>query len=232
MENELETKKVEMIFDRQYNIFNPEEQTLKLVVVGCGSTGSFILLTLAKLGFKNITAIDFDVVSTTNIPHQLYRISDISKPKVEAIKEIIKDFSGLEITAINKKVDEENKFVDMAGIDLNTLVIMCLDNIPTRELIYNEVKDMPIKILDTRVGEQGSSIHLINLESEKDKKKYEKLLKMPMSEEVCGNKFIIYNLLYVASETCNIVKRLDKGEKVPTILRRNMTNYTILNDFS
>lgn len=223
---------MEMIFDRQRNIFNPQEQKLKIVVVGCGSVGSFVILTLAKLGFKNITAIDFDKVEAVNIPNQFYRLSDISKLKVEALKEIVMDFTGIEIKTINKKIDEQNKFLDNVEIDLNTIVIFALDTIETRTLIFNELKGIPaMRIIDVRVGGQGSNIHFLDLDNEEDKRNYERLLDIPTNDDTCGNKFVIYNLLYVASEVCNMVKRIDKAEKIPKLIIREMSGYRILTDF-
>jgi len=223
----METKN-QMVFDRQYQIFDPKEQKTNIIVVGCGSIGSFVTLTLAKLGFDKITALDFDKVEKENIPNQFYRFCDIGKYKVDAIKEITKDFSGLDITTINTKIDENNKFLDKVVIDLNTLVILALDNIEARKLIYNELKELPIKILDVRVGGEASNIYLLDLENEKDKSDYEALLEKPASEDECGNKFVIYNILNVASETCNIVKRLDKGEPTTKVFMRTMANYRII----
>ena len=67
---EVKRKKMEetqMVFDRQYQIFNPKEQKLNIIVVGCGSIGSFVTLNLAKLGFEKITVLDFDKVEKENI---------------------------------------------------------------------------------------------------------------------------------------------------------------------
>lgn len=221
-------EELEMIFDRQYNIFNPKEQKTNLIVVGCGSIGSFVILNLAKLGFKNITAIDFDEVSIENIPNQFYRFEDIGKKKVEQIKKIVKDFSGTEIKTIDRKIDDENKFLDMVSIDLNTIIIFCLDNVQTRKRIYNEVKEMPIKICDVRVGGEGYNIYVLDMDNETDKANYEKVLEMPTSEEPCGSKSVIYNILAVASETCNLIKRIDKGESHMKIVKRIMTSYRFL----
>ena len=225
MTDETET---EMIFDRQYNIFNPKEQKINIVVVGCGSTGSFTILTLAKLGFKNITAIDFDKVENLNIPHQFYRFSDIGEFKSKAIKEIVKDFTGLEIKTINKKIDEENRFLSNVNVDLNSIVIFCLDTIEARKFIYKEIKDMPIKLLDLRMGSDGYQIYVIDLESESEKKEYEKLLNQEETPTTCGSKGTIYNILSIASETCNILKRMDKGEKYSKKLMREMASLKIL----
>lgn len=218
----------EMIFDRQYNIYNPKEQKLNMVVVGCGSTGSFTILTLAKLGFKNIIGIDDDKVEDLNIPHQFYRFSDIGEFKTIALKNIVKDFTGLEITTINKRIDNDNLLMDNANIDLNTIVIFCLDTIEARKNIYNQIKEMPIKIIDTRMGEDGYQIYVIDLQSESEKKEYEKLLNQEETPTTCGSKGTIYNILSIASETCNILKRMDKGEKYPKKIMREMASLKIL----
>jgi tRNA A37 threonylcarbamoyladenosine dehydratase len=218
----------EMIFDRQYNIYNPAEQKLNMVVIGCGSTGSFTILTLAKLGFKNITGIDDDKVEDLNIPHQFYRFSDIGEFKTIALKNIVKDFTGLDIRIINKRIDKDNPLIDNANIDLNTIVVFCLDTIEARKNIYNQIKEMPIKIIDTRMGEDGYQIYVIDLQSQAEKKEYEKLLNQEETPTTCGSKGTIYNILSIASETCNILKRMDKGEKYPKKIMREMASLKIL----
>lgn len=218
----------EMIFDRQYNIFNPKEQHLNMVVVGCGSTGSFTILTLAKLGFKNITGIDDDKVENTNIPHQFYRFSDIGELKTTSLQSIVKDFTGLNISIVSKRINDENKLMDNANIDLNTIVVFCLDTIEARKNIYNQIKDMPIKLVDTRMGTDGYQIYVVDLQNESEKKEYEKLLEREATETTCGSKGTIYNILSIASETCNILKRMDKGESYPKKIIREMASIRIL----
>ena len=53
-------------FSRQINIFNPFDTRIKITLFGCGSGGSFIALTLAKLGFNFIDVYDFDTVEEVN----------------------------------------------------------------------------------------------------------------------------------------------------------------------
>ena len=83
-----------MDFQSQAQIYNPENQKTKIVVIGAGSTGSFLSLTLAKMGLTNIKVIDYDKVEEKNIPNQFFRTQDIGKYKIDALKEIINDFTG------------------------------------------------------------------------------------------------------------------------------------------
>ena len=213
-----------MDYLRQSQIYNPEEQQSEIIIIGAGSTGSFTALNLAKMGVSKIKVIDFDKVEEHNIPNQFFRLSDVGKFKVEALKEIIQDFTGTEIEAENIEIKEDYEF----EIGLNTIIILCVDSIEARKLIYNKIKDFPIKILDTRMGGEGFSLHVVDLDNEEDKKKYEESLDLETKETACGEKAIIYTILSIASETCNIVKMIDKGEQYPKIVRRELKQYRFI----
>ena len=213
-----------MEYTRQVRIFNPEEQKSKIHILGAGSTGSFIALTLAKLGFEDITIYDFDKIEAHNIPNQFYRTEDIGKEKLDAIKEIVKDFSDLDINIEKGKIDKNTDI----GIEINSIVVFCLDNIKTRKLVYEQIKDYPVVLVDTRLGGEAYQIYSFNLGDEEKKKEYEAQLKAPTTEAVCGEKSIIYTILSIASETSNIIKKIDKGESYPYVLKRSMRGYRIL----
>lgn len=213
-----------MDFMRQTKIFNPEEQKNRIIVIGAGSTGSFITLNLAKLGFKDILVYDFDKVEKHNIPNQFYRMADVGKFKVDALKEIILDFTGTEITAINQKLEKD----DMLDLELETIVIFCLDSMNARKEIYENLKEFPVKLIDTRMGGVGYQIYSLNLNEEEDKTFYERTLNYEIMETPCGEKSVIFTILSIASETCNIVKKIDKGEGYPQKLKRDMRSYNIL----
>ncbi len=216
---------INMDFTRQLRIYNPEDSNLNVTIIGCGSTGSFVALNLAKMGVKNIKVIDFDIVEAHNLPNQFYRTQDINKPKVEALKEIIKDFTGTEIEIENTEIKEDYDF----DIDLNSLIILCVDTMEVRRLIYDKIKDYPIKLIDTRFGGEGYSIHIIDLSNDEEKEKFDKSLEGEIKETSCGEKGIIYTILSLASEVCNIIKKVDSSENYPKILRREMKVYRVIN---
>ena len=214
----------EMNFNRQYRIFNPEDSNVDITIVGAGSTGSFTALNLAKMGIKNIKAIDFDIVESHNLPNQFYRFQDINKPKVDALKEIIKDFTGVEITSENLEIKEDYDF----NITFNSIIILCVDSMEARQLIYDKIKDMPIRLIDTRFGGEGYSVHVVDLQNEEEKKDFEESLKGEIKETGCGEKSIIYTILSLASEVCNIVKKMEAKQPFPKILRREMKTYRFI----
>ena len=214
-------------FVRQNKIFNPENQSLNISIIGCGSIGSFTALTLAKMGFKNIKVIDFDKVESHNIPNQFYRIKDIGKPKLIALQEIVKEFTGIKIKILNKEIKKDFEFNDL---DLNSIIVLCVDNMKTRKLIYNKIKDIPIMLLDSRMGGEGYQIYSIDLSDDDEKKYYEERLKAKSKDTTCGEKAIIYTILSLSSELCNIIKKIDKEEDYPKVLKRELKTYTILNN--
>jgi len=213
-------------FSRQINIFNPFDTRIKITLFGCGSGGSFIALTLAKLGFNFIDVYDFDTVEEVNIPNQFYRIKDIGKPKAVALKEIIKEFTDIEINAFNEKVDENTDF----EIDLNRLYILGVDNIETRKLIYSKLKGLPLKLIDCGMGGEEFSIRVIDLDNNEQTAKYESFLNSEFKEIPCGFQNVIYTILNVSSEVVNLCKRIDKKEEVPHTLLRDMRSWRIFND--
>jgi tRNA A37 threonylcarbamoyladenosine dehydratase len=103
----------------------------QITIIGAGAVGSYSAFALAKMGFNNITIYDFDEVDIVNLNAQIYRFSDIGKSKVEALKDIIKDFTGINLQIKNERY-ENQVFKD--------IVIMAVDNMKTRKEIYQNHK--------------------------------------------------------------------------------------------
>jgi len=215
-----------MEFRNQNTIFNPENQISNIHIVGCGSTGSFIALNLAKMGIESIKVTDFDKVEEHNIPNQFYREEDIGFSKVDALQDIIVRFTGTSIEIEEKKIDEDYQF----DLNLDTIIIVCVDNIETRKLIYKKIKEFPVILIDTRLGGEGYQIYSIGLTNQADKDFYEKVLDKPTKDAPCGQKAIIFCILSLAAEVCRIIKCIDKKEDYPKILKREMEQYRFIKD--
>lgn len=107
------------LYDRQirfFDLFENEEitgeainnslQSNKVLIVGLGGYGTWLALMCGRLGIKNITAIDFDIVESTNLNRQiLYKQNDVGKYKVEVAKREIESVDpSINFHAINKKI--------------------------------------------------------------------------------------------------------------------------------
>ena len=210
-----------MNFKSQKALFDPEKQKTDITIVGVGSTGSFVALTLAKMGFNNINIIDYDNVEEHNIPGQFYRVDDIGISKVGALTNIIKDFTGSNINFDECKIEDDYNF----DLTANSLVIICVDTMEARQLIYELIKGYPVKIIDTRFGGDMYSVHVADLKNSEEKEAYEKSLGLVTKDTMCGEKGCIYTILSLASEVCNIAKMIDKDEGYPKLIKRDMNAY-------
>ena len=99
-------------------------------IIGAGATGSWLAYQLAKLGISNITVYDFDVVEEHNIPNQLYGMADVGKPKVEALAEMIKHQTGLDIKTHNARFE--------GGAYLSGYVFVMVDSMASRKDIVDK----------------------------------------------------------------------------------------------
>ncbi len=106
----------------------------KVLVVGAGGLGCPVLIHLTTCGVGNITIIDDDLVSLSNLPRQtLYDHSSIGKPKTEqAIKKLKSLNPSNSIKGINAKLNASNASEIIKNVEL---VIDCTDNLSARYLI-------------------------------------------------------------------------------------------------
>lgn len=69
---------------------------IPIIVGGAGGIGSWLVLFLSRILTSKTPIIlyDNDMVETVNLAGQLYRTTDVGKPKPEAVKNIVKDLSN------------------------------------------------------------------------------------------------------------------------------------------
>ena len=81
-----------------------------VILFGLGGVGSYTAEALARAGVGNITLVDSDCVSVTNINRQLCALhSTVGKPKVEVVRERILDINPeCSVTVIQKFYLPEN----------------------------------------------------------------------------------------------------------------------------
>ena len=111
---------------------------IKLTVCGAGALGSLLIDNLVRQGVRHVVAIDHDRVEAHNAGTQLYGQSDVGAFKVEVLKAQCFRSTGVEITAINKWLDERTikKFLRDAE-----LVIDMFDNSPSRRLVTDYCRE-------------------------------------------------------------------------------------------
>lgn len=85
-------------FERTYNLIGEDNvnklKNSKIMVLGVGGVGGFVCEALARAGVGEITIVDKDVVSLSNINRQIIALhSTVGKPKVEVMKSRLLDIN-------------------------------------------------------------------------------------------------------------------------------------------
>jgi molybdopterin/thiamine biosynthesis adenylyltransferase len=102
-----------------------------VMIGGAGGIGSWLTYFLTKIGFRAYL-YDFDTVEVHNLGGQLFRQTDINKPKVLAVEKIVQDFCGGHINTFNEAVTE--------GTPGHYYTFSAFDNMAARRALFNSWK--------------------------------------------------------------------------------------------
>ena len=106
--------------------------TINVIVFGVGGVGGFAIEGLVRAGVQNITIVDNDVVSTSNINRQIIAtISSIGKNKVDVMKQRLLDINPMaNVRALKVFVTPDNIHdFDLKKYDY---VLDCIDNVTAK----------------------------------------------------------------------------------------------------
>ena len=181
----------------------PEKCNIPITVIGAGAIGSFTVLALAKMGFEDITVIDFDKIEVENMNCQFYRFKDIGKFKVDALKELVNDFTGVNINVLADKY--------VGGKPFKGIVITAVDSMATRKLVWENHKEVAIGtkfIVDPRMGAEVAMLYTMNPMSVEDIASYEKTLYTDENSfhERCTAKSTMYTACMLSGLVAKTVK--------------------------
>jgi len=130
-----------------YNYWDVQKQLKKskVLLLGCGGTGSIAGINLARIGFGEVTVVDFDTIEVSNLNRQMFKYSDVGKKKSEVLKEHLQEINPfIKINAIDKKI-EDIKDILSVGTDYD-LLICCIDkpdNVNDLAQKYMELTGIP-----------------------------------------------------------------------------------------
>ena len=138
-------------YDRQMMIkdFGVEGQErlkkAKVLIAGAGGLGSPISIYLAAAGVGNLTIVDCDTVSVSNLNRQImHGEKDVDRQKAQSAQETIAGLnSDIVIEGISEKISDDN-VDDIVGD--NDLIVDAMDNVSTRLLLNQAAikKNIPI----------------------------------------------------------------------------------------
>lgn len=136
---------------------NTEE--IEIGIVGAGGIGSWTTFMLARLGSK-IFVYDDDILEEHNIGGQLYGISHVGQPKVNALQTIVKDFCDNNLSVFNELYTEEKP--------TSNIMISAVDNMAARKIIfekwvelYKATEDENMLFIDGRMLAENMQVYAV-----------------------------------------------------------------------
>lgn len=189
---------------RQLDLVPLEILGEKITIIGAGAIGGWVTLSLAKMGFSDITVYDYDKVDVVNLNSQFYRQGDVGEHKVSALQKLVKDFTGVSISATTMKYER--------GI-FPGIVIAAVDSMQVRKTIWeNHANKAPFTkaIIDPRMGAESALLYVMRPMGAKDQKSYTKTLYSDQDAvaERCTAKSTIYTANLLSGLVVKAVKDL------------------------
>jgi molybdopterin-synthase adenylyltransferase len=197
-----------------------------VLIVGVGGLGCTVANLLARIGI-NLTLVDFDVVSMSNLERQiLYDKDDLSKKKVVVAKKKLEQFTNIKI--IDDNITENNiKKIIPEDIDL---IIDCTDNARTRLLLNDFCKKNKINWIYSAAISNIGAIYFID--NKNNGPCYECIQQEKEGSTSCEIGVLNSLVVMIASVTVNIAVNYMTNEKIEDkLLRVNMKDNSIMKLF-
>ena len=106
-------------------------QKKTVILAGVGGIGSYVGFLLARMKPASMFIYDDDIVEAVNMSGQLYGRSDLGRPKVSALAEMIRNYAGYSsVFAVSERFTDESEASD--------IMICGFDNMAARKLFFNK----------------------------------------------------------------------------------------------
>lgn len=125
-------------------------QTLKnasVAVIGVGGVGGYVAYLLCRAGVENITLVDFDTVSQSNINRQIVaNTTTVGQFKVDVMKdEILKINPNCKVVAIKERVTQSN--LNQLNLSSCNFVVDAIDSVQDKVSLICFCKQKNINII-------------------------------------------------------------------------------------
>ena len=190
---------------RQLDLIPLEElDKTEVNVIGCGAIGSYLALSLVKMGIEKVKLWDMDDVSVENMSNQFFRFKDIGKNKAEALADLIKEFTGVGVSAYPLE------YLPLMTRQLKGIVVVAVDSMRARTMIYESLVSSihGVRVLiDPRMSAEFYMQYTVDLESHEW---YKKSLYSDESAvaERCTAKSTIYTATLAAGMVTKTIKNI------------------------
>ena len=138
-------------FDRLIKVIGSDNfnfiKNKKVLVLGLGGVGGYIVEGLIRSGIENIIIIDSDIVEESNMNRQIIATNKtLGKNKVDVLKERILSINeNVQVETINKFIDESN-INELFSSDID-YYIDAEDTVKTKQAFIKECLDRKVKFI-------------------------------------------------------------------------------------
>src|SRR3972149_8693590 len=185
-------------FKRQKEIFDPLIFQKSVVIAGLGNIGSQTAVALTRLGLKDFYLYDHDIVEEHNLSSQSFFIDQLKKPKVEMIKEILRNINkNISVLALREKYNGDTSFGD--------ILIVAVDSMKERKRIWKNLYKRNIRpelIIDGRMG--GPQLEIYTC---KNLEEWEDTFVDNPSNDPCGGLYFISASMTIGAFIANQIRR-------------------------
>jgi len=183
---------------------------LTVTLIGAGAIGSAVALVLGKLGLGKLVVFDDDIVDEVNLAGQLYYNRHVGMKKVDALAEVLGEFTETEVAAVPAFFD---------GQTIQGLVITAVDSMRARRLIWRNLQgraDIPL-LIDARMGGLVGEVHVVRPGSPIEAREYRRTLHRDDEalQEPCTARSISFNTAGIAAQVGSLVRSHLLGEPLP-----------------
>lgn len=132
-----------LIGEENYKII----KNLKVLIIGLGGVGSYVVESLVRSGVENLILVDYDTIDITNLNRQLMtNLNNIGKKKVDELKKRCLEINkNCKITTIYDFITSKN--IDILFKEEIDYLIDTQDTIDTKKLIIENCLNKKIKLI-------------------------------------------------------------------------------------
>lgn len=213
---------------RQADLIPDTKLNIPIHIIGCGAIGSFLGLSLAKMGASNLSFYDFDTVSIENMSNQFFPASAIGVNKAEALSNMIKAFTvgidyNYKLNYFPTKVTPED-VKSMRGI-----VVLAVDSMEVRKdlfLAMDGVKDIRY-IIDPRMSAEHYMQITTNNNVQESRTRHGKFMYTDGEAvaERCTAKSTVYTATLAAGMITKTIKDILLNAPVPHYVTWSIANH-------
>jgi len=125
--------------------FIPDKNHYKIMIIGCGGTGSFLAHAIARIAHEtdkeiSITLVDGDTVEEKNIGRQNFYYTEIGQNKAEILAERLSFAFGLQIKAFKEFLYQQSSNKLKLELSLSDIIISAVDSAKSRQEIDKILK--------------------------------------------------------------------------------------------